>query len=811
MRDDLKTAFRSLLSSRTFTAVALTVLALGIGASAAIFSVVDAVVLRGLPFDEHDRLVALGERRTVGRGGGGSSPEEISMSAPQNFLDWAARQQVFDSMAAIAGTTFTLRDPGVESEELLALRVSGTFFDVLRVSPVLGRGFGPQAERDGREQIAVISDGLWRRRFGADPQVVGRVLPLDAGRYEIVGVMPPGFQYPVGASQPTDVWVPYVVPPQQRIRNPNALSTYLQTIARLKPGVSLAQAQAQMDQIAASLEAENPEWNRGTTVGVLPLVDYLVDASTRSWMLMLLGAVGIVLLIACTNVASLLLARATERERDISVRAALGAGRWRLVRQLMTESLVLSTLGTMLAIVLARWGIDILRTSLPEGVPRVAAIALDVRVIAAAALMALVTGVIFGIVPALQLSKPNLSNALKESSRGSSGGRGRQRLRRALVAAEVALAVVLQAGASLFIASLLAVMRIDPGFDPDGVIVAEIAPRWAPGSRPPDAAAAFTELADRLAQVPGVAQASVIAGGIPLGGSTGTSRLTVPGGAPVADDGISLRRVTPDYHQAMRIPLRAGRYFTANERPGEPRVIVINESAARKYFPGENAVGRTVRMGSADLTVVGIVGDVHQTSLEMAPSAEAYLPLAQTRVGFAELVIRTTGNPTDVLPAVKATVRAVLPDIPLRDIRTMASILDQRLAQRRFNMLLLGLFGLLGLVIAAVGIYGMLAYVVAQRTREIGVRMALGATRGAITRMILGSAARLVALGLLVGGVAAYYLSTAAERFLFRVDANDPRALVVAMVLLGLVGLIASVLPARRAASVDPLEALRAE
>ena len=812
MRDDLKTAFRSLRSSRTFTTVALTVLALGIGASAAIFSVVDAVVLRGLPFDEHDRLVALGERRIVGPGAGGSSPDEISMSAPQNYLDWAARQQVFEAMAAIASTTFALRDPGVEPEELLALRVSGTFFDVLRAHPALGRGFGPQEEREGREQIAVISDGLWRRRFGADPQVIGRVLPLDAGSYEIVGVMPPGFQYPVGASRPTDVWVPYVVPPQQRIRNPNALSTYLQTIARLKPGVSLAQAQAQMDQISAALEAENPEWNRGTTVGVLPLVDYLVDASTKSWMLMLLGAVAIVLLIACTNVASLLLARATERERDISVRAALGAGRWRLVRQLMIESLVLSTLGTMLAIVLARWGIDILRTSLPEGVPRVAAIALDVRVIAAAAVMALVTGVIFGIVPALQLSKPNLSNALKESSRGSSAGRGRQRLRGALVAAEVALAVVLQVGASLFIGSFLAVMRVDPGFDPDGVIVAEISPRWEPGSRPPDASAAFTELAERLAQVPGVAQASVIAGGIPLGGTTSTSRLTVPGGAPGAnDDGISLRRVTPDYHKAMRIPLRGGRYFTAMDRQGAPRVIVLNESAAKKYFPGENAVGRTVRMGSADLTIVGIVGDVHQTSLEMAPSAEAYLPLAQTRVGFAELVIRTTGTPTDVLPAVKATVHGVLPAIPLRDIRTMESILAQRLAQRRFNMLLLGLFGLLGLVIAAVGIYGMLASIVAQRTREIGVRMALGATRGAITRMVLSSAARLLGAGLLIGGVAAYFLSTAAERFLFRIDANDPRALVVAIVLLCVVGLIASVLPARRAAGVDPLEALRAE
>jgi predicted permease len=444
MLDDLRAAFRSLRSSKTFTFVALTVLTLGIGASTAIFSVVDAVVLRGLPFDEHDRLVAIGERRLPRPGAPPpqtpADPAAVSSSAPQNYADWATQQQVFESMAAIAGGAFTLREAGAEPEEVRAQRVTADFFKVLREQPALGRAFTAENEVDGNHRVVILSDGLWRRRFNGDPAIVGQSVPLEGGSYEVIGVMAPDFAYPIGAVRPTEVWAPYVVPADERIRNPNNFSIYLQTIARLKPGVSIEQAQANLDQISAALKAAHPKWNEFTIAGVRPLRDHIVGARTKQWMLMLLGAVGIVLLIACANVANLLLARASSREREVGIRAALGAGRWRLVRGLLVESLLLSLVGTGLALLLAWWAVNGLRTSMPDGVPRLSTIAVDLRVLGVAAFVSVLTGMLFGIVPALQLSRPNLTNALKEGARGASSGAAQQRTRNALVIVEVALA-----------------------------------------------------------------------------------------------------------------------------------------------------------------------------------------------------------------------------------------------------------------------------------------------------------------------------------------------------------------------------------
>jgi len=810
MRDELKAAIRSLNSSKTFTAVALVVLTLGIGASTAIFSVVDAVVLRGLPFDEHDRLVAVGERRPPGKTPDPTrDPDAISSAAPQNYLDWKAQQQVFESMATIAGGSFTLREPGAEPEDLRTERVTSEFFTVLRVQPALGRPFTTENEVDGRHLVVILSDGLWRRRFGGDPGIIGRTIPLQNTAYEVIGIMPPGFEYPVGFARPFELWVPYVVPSDERIRDPHSRSMYLQTIARLKPGVSLRQAQAQMDQIAVAIQKANPEWNKDNFVGVRPLRDHLVGSRTKSWMLLLLGAVAIVLLIACANVANLLLARATAREREIGIRAALGAGRWRLIRQLLVESLVLSIAGTACAILLAMWAVRVLKSAMPETLPRITAIAVDFRVLAAAAVVAITTGILFGIVPALQLSKPNLANALKDGARGTAGA-GRQRLRSALVVVEVALAVVLLVGASLFIGSFVALMRIDLGFKADQVLTASVSPRWDPGTPPPDSSVAFTDIVERISRVPGVLEASMISGGMPLGGSMSIQDLKIPGRTLQGDQGISFRRVTPDYHKALRIPLKAGRFFTAADRQGAPNVVIINEAAAKQYFPGESAIGRTITI-SEDRTIVGVVGDVHQSSLEIEPRTEAYVPIAQMRTSFGELLIHTSGNPYAVLPQVKTVVLNTLPDVPLRNVRTMEEVLAGRVAQRRLNMLLLGLFGLLGLVISAVGIYGVMAYVVAQRTREIGVRMALGATRAAVIRMVLTNACALVAAGLAIGGIGAWYLSSAAKSFLFHLEPNDPRAFAAALALLAGAGIAASALPARRAATVDPMIALRSE
>jgi putative ABC transport system permease protein len=811
MRDDINAAFRSLRSAKTFTAVALIVLALGIGATTAIFSVVDAVVLRGLPFDEHDRLVAVGERRPPGPNPDpGRDPLALVSVAPQNYMDWAAQQQVFESMAAIAGGAFTLREPGAEPEDLRGQRVAGDFFKVLRAQPIYGRTFAKEHEVAGRDKIAVLSNALWRRRFGADPHIVGRTIPLDGAAYEVAGIMPADFQYPVGAVRPTDLWVPYVVPEGERIRNIGSHSFYLQTIARLKPGVSLAQAQAQMEQIGLALQKAHPEWNKNLLVGVRPLIDHLVGATTRSWMLMLLGVVAIVLLIACANVANLLLARASVREREVGIRAALGAGRWRLIRQLMVESLVLSTAGTVVATVLAWWAVQVLRTSMPEGVPRVAAIAVDLRVLAATAALALITGLLFGIFPALQLSRPDLTQALKDGSRGAGTGGARQRMRSVLVVVEVALAVILLVGAALFIGSFVTLMKINPGFSTEHILTAQVTPRLPPG-QDSDSSAAFLQIINRLNQTPGIVQASVISGGIPLGGSMSSTDMKVAGRKVENPNGVSRRRVTPGYHKAMQIPLRSGRYFEASDNAAATKVVLISEMTANMYFPGESPLGRTVTVNNVDWTVVGVVGDVYQTSLETAPITEVYMAVGQTPIGGGELVIRTTGNPYDVLPAVKAAVLEALPDVPLRNVRTMAELYGRRVAQRRLNMLLLGLFGLLGLVISAVGIYGVMAYIVAQRTREIGVRMALGATRASVVGMVMRNAGALVALGLVIGGAGAWSLSKTAERFLFRLDANDPRAFVAAIAALALAALIASAIPARRAAIIDPMEALRAE
>jgi putative ABC transport system permease protein len=823
MSNDLKAALRSLRSSPGFTIAAVIVLTLGIGATTAIFSVVDAVVLRALPFDEHDRLVAVGERvqPSAQFRRPDADPEALSYVAPQNYLDWAAEQRVFESTAAIASGWLTLREPGIEPESLVPQRVTASFFDVLRVRPVIGRPFTAANERAGRDRVAVLSDGLWRRRFGADPQIVGRLIALedleggraatDTGGYEVVGVMPPGFTYPVGAARATDVWVPYVVPAEQRIRNLQSRAMYLQVIARLKPGISLQQAQAHMNQIAAGIETANPVWNKDNKIGVRPLADHIVGARIQSWMLMLLAAVGVVLLIACTNMANLLLARAAAREREIGIRAALGASRLRLVRQLMTESLVLSGLGAVGAVALASWGVQVLRASMPDSVPRVATITVDIRMLAAAACLAFITAVLFGVAPALQSSKPDLANALKDSARGTAGP-NRQRLRGALVIVEVALALMLLVGAALFIGSFVSLMRIDPGFNPDHVLAAQISPRVESRTKPSDAGPAFNEIVDRVSRLPGVIAASMTSNGVPLVGFVTVRSIRIPGRQIDwnTDPGISVRFVSADYHRTLKIPLLKGRLFTSSDRRGSTPVALINDAAARKYFPGEEPLGRIISIDQ-DRTIVGVVGDVHQVSLEASVLAEAYLPMAQGSVAGGELAVRTSGNPYDMLPAVKSVVYSVLPDVPLRNVRTMDEVIARHVAQRRLNMLLLSLFAFLGVIIAAVGIYGVMAYLVAQRTREIGVRMALGATRSAVLRMVLLNAVALVVCGLGIGGIASWYLSAASRAFLFGLQPTDPRAFAAAAIIVSIAALAATAIPARRAASVDPVVALRAE
>jgi putative ABC transport system permease protein len=816
MFDDFKYAVRSLRSATSVSIAAILVLTLAIGATTALFSVVDAVVLRGLPFDEHDRLVAVGERRAqrVRVPGDTRDSDELSAVAPQNYIDWAAQQRVFEGMAAIASGWLTLHQPGGQPESLVPQFVTAEFFDLLRVPPKLGRAFTKANETSGQDRVIVLSDGLWRRMFGADPQIVGRTITLDdvergRGTYEIVGVMPAGFSYPVGATRATDAWLPYVVPANQRTRSSTSRYHYLQVIARLRPDASIAQAQAQMDQIAGALQTAYREWNKGSSIGVRPLVDHVVGARTKSWMLMLLVTVSLVLLIACANVANLLLARAAGRQREIGVRVALGASRARVVRQLIAESLVLSAVATLCALLVAWWTVGMLKAAMPENLPRVTTIALDTRVLIAAAMLSVITALLFGLIPALQVSKPNLALALKDAARTTSAGHGRT-LRNGLVVAEVALSVVLLVGAALFIGSFVAVMRVDLGFRPDHVLTAQISPRTE--QKDVNSAPVFAQLIEGAGQIPGVLHAAMIGGTAPLQGGYSSTSLTIPdkGIDLTAGEMIGISRVTPEYHNALRIPLRRGRMFGAHDRADTARVVIINESAARRYFPGEDPIGREIGVNGLR-SIVGVVGDVHQTSLEMAPRPEAYIPMAQADVLGGTLVVRTVGNPYDVLGAVKTVIFSVLPDVPARNVMTLEELFARRVAQRRVNMLLMGLFGVLGLLISAVGIYGVVSYGVARQTREIGVRIALGANPSNVVRMVLVNAATLVFAGLILGSLAAWYLSATARAFLFGIEATDLRAFAAAIVPLAGSALVAAMVPARRAARVDPMVALRGD
>jgi putative ABC transport system permease protein len=815
MVDDLRTAVRSLRGSPTFTAVALIVLALGIGAGTAIFSVVDAVVLRGLPFDEHDRLVAVLEHDTRNAVTFGSG-----MTTPQTYLDWRRLQESFEGIAAVGSSgVLRMRSATGEPVDAQGLRMTHEFFSVFRVAPVLGRAFTAEDEIDGRHRVAILSYGYWQRQYGGSPGVLGQRIEFNDQSFEIVGVMPRGFAYPVASEKPTEIYWPYAFTDADKVRGGNRNYNWY-AIGRLKPGVSVEQAHEQMNRVAAALDEQFPKFSPGMRVRVVTLHHHLVG-KVRAWMLMLLGAVLLVLLIACANVANLMLARATVRAREMSIRSALGASRWRLVRGLIVEGVLLSLAGTALGVVLAWFGVNAIRTWLPAGLPRVAGIAIDLRVLTAATLVAVATGVVFGIVPALQSSRPDLTRGLKDSGRSSTAGAGSQRLRSLLVVAEVALAVVLLVGAGLFIGSFVKLVRIDPGFDYRNLLVVGVGPRFPPGpitrqviqEAEQRGRAYAMQMLDAVRAVPGVLAAEAVEGGVPLTGSWSRTHVIVPGKPEFGgDDSIDRRRVSADYLQMMRIPLIRGRYLSTDDRENAPHVTAINESAARRYFPGTDAVGQHFKVNNEDVTVVGVVRDIRHLGPEVLPRPECYLPLAQHSVIGVTLVMRTTGEPMAVLPAVKAAIWSVNKEQRIGgDTFTLEQHMDRLIAQRRFNMSLLALFGVLGLVIAAVGIYGVMAYIVAQRTNEIGVRMALGATRGHVVTMVLRRAGVMMVVGLALGGVIAWYASAAVRAFLFETEPNDIRTMAAALVTLTAAGLFASAVPARRAASVDPLVALRHE
>jgi predicted permease len=808
---DLRFAFRALRATPGFTVVALVVLTLGIGATTAIFSVVDGVALRGLPFPQADRLMDVTETNPSGKGLTGGA-----VAAP-NYFDWRAQQHVFEDLAAVHGTSgFTVRDGG-EPENLRVTMASASLFGMLRVSPAIGHTFTADNEVRGNEHVAVISDGLWHRRFGADPNIVGKTITFEQGVWEILGVMPAGFQYPIGASKPQDLWVPYTPSINEMPRGDGRSRNYnANVVGRLKDGVTIEQARAEMERITGAMKQQYPAWFQDRWVAVAPLRDAIVG-NARAWMLMLLGSVAFVLLIACVNVANLLLARSTARSREVAVRTALGATRWQLARGLLAESVILAFAGAALGVIAAVWGVHVIRASLPPTLPRLSEVGVNLRVLLAAAGAAIAVAI--GVTPVWQSQRTSLASTLREGGRSGAAGLARERARTVLLVAEVALAVILLVGAGLFVSSFVRLMNVDLGLDYSNVITVDVYPRIDFQS-PKDqldaqfarAGATLTAVLDRVHALPGVQWVTVMgSGSTPLTTDWSRTSVTVPGKPKFTDpdDQADIKMITAEYFAALRIPVIRGRAMTpADSADGAPAVVVFNDIAARRYFGDADPIGQTVNV-QGDRTVIGIVRAVRIQGPEGQLRPEAYQPMNWKRAFGGPVFIRTTRDVASAAADIRAAVRSAAPDLPIAQPQPMDTLFDRLVVQRRFNMIVLALFGVLALVIAGAGIYGVMAYIVEQRTQEIGVRMALGAQPSQVVGMVLTRATMFMAIGLSIGVAGGWVLSRLVRTFLFDVEPHDPIVYLAAAGALLAAGLVAAFIPARRASHVDPVTALR--
>jgi putative ABC transport system permease protein len=820
---DLRYALRTLAQRPGFTAVAALTLALGIGANTAIFSRIDATLLRKPAFADPDRLALVWGKS------GEQGFSELPLSLP-NFLDLRAQSRVFEELAAWVTDRINLSG-GNEPEQLQYALVTSNFFTVLGVRPVAGRAFLPAEEQPGCPRIVVLSHSLWQRRFGGAPDLVGRSVTLDGVPHEVVGILPAGFRF---ASFPreTDVWMPFGLDPFQGRRYARGAKS-LGAVGRLKQGVALSQAQADLDTVAGRLEQEHPDLNKGLGLRAVPLQEQAVR-NMRPALFVLLGAVSFVLLIACANVASLLLARATSRRREMAVRAALGAGRLRLVRQLLTESVCLALAGGLLGLTLASWAGDLLAYLAQRGsspfVPYTApeaAFSLDARVLGFTFLLSVLTGVLFGLVPALQASRTDLSEALKEGGLRGTGLLRHGRARSVLVVAEVALSLTLLVGAGLLLKSFLRLVEVPPGFRPEHVLTMDAS---LPQSRYDGAAVArfYRQLLERVSALPGVESAGAVTL-LPLSGEDSSTGFFVEGQPPpppAERPHTHHRAVSAGYFQALGVELVQGRGFTDADSDGAPRVAIVNQTMARRLFPGADAVGKRValdfeamhfyqdRPPDLDIpaglrTIVGVAADVRHAGLDLPAVPEMYVPYLQQPARDMTLVVRSTLDPGVVAEAVAREVRALDKDQPVSNVRTMSQLLGESVAAQRFNLELLGAFAVLALVLAAVGLFGVVSYGVGQRTHEIGVRMALGAQARDVLRLVVGQGMGLVLLGLVLGLGASWGLTRFLSSLLFEVSATDPAVFAGVSALLAAVALAASVLPGRRAMSVDPAVALR--
>ena len=812
---DLQYGFRMLFKHPGVTAIAVLTLALGIGANTAIFSVVNAVLLNPLPYREPDRLVALWE----------NVPNHGQWRvAPANFFDWKKQNTVFEDVASFGGSTRTLTGSG-DPAQLMGTRVSSGYFAVVGIEPMLGRTFLPEEYERGNDQVVILGHSLWQTRYGGDKNIIDRNVTLDGAGYRVVGVMPPGI-YPV---RPTtagriefdealqDFWMPMVFSAEfASYRGSHVLGV----VARLKHGITIEQARAEMNAIGARLAQEYTA-NRGEGIIVNQFMNEVVG-NVRPALFTLLASVGLVLLIACANVAGLLLAQHAGRSKEIAIRAALGAGRARLVRQFLIEGLLLSLFGTVAGIALAVIGTRVLLQFVPAGVPRLTQINLDIRVLGFTMLIALGTCLIFGLFPAWQASKPVLQTALEQSGRTSGPGASRLRFRQALVVFQVSVAVMLVIGAGLLIKSFWLLQRVDPGFEAEGVLTAGLTLPVAKYSEPNVINNFHKQLLERISAVPGVKTAT-IAYDPPLQ-SNWTDSVEIEGRVLPVDsrpESANFIPVGPDYFDAVGVKLAVGRKFTPLDDQDHPGVAIVNESFVKHYFPNENPLGRRIKPGPpgriwdqqklTSFEIVGIVRDVKLAGLD-APSEPAYyLPASQAPLEDMTLLVRTTTNPLSIVAAVRQAVWSIDPDQPISNVSTLDKIVDDSIAQRRLNMLLMGLFGGLAMLLSAVGIYGLLSHAVTQRTQEMGIRMALGAQVGDVLKLVLRQGMMLALAGVGIGLAGAFALTRLIRGLLFGVTPNDAVTFVVVTVVLTIVALLACYIPARRATKVDPLIALRYE
>ena len=813
---NLRYAFRVLGKQPLFTTIVVLTFALGIGANTAVFSVLNAVLLRPLPFHQPQNLVALGEYDIREKADPGTEIESISYL---DYVDWRNQNKVFERVAVYTNQSVSTLTDGNEATHVQGEAVSADLFSLLGIQPVLGRTFLPNEDEPGN-RVVILSHELWQRRFGGDRAIIGKSVTLDGQQFQVIGVMPRRFTFPI-SSAPPELWTSMSLlratsdgsTPMTEQRD----NDFFRCVARLKPGVSIQQAQANIDTIVADWRRQYPDSKSNTGGKVLPEISAMVG-NTRSALLMLCAMAGCVLLVACVNVANLLLARSLSRNREISIRAALGAGRWHIIKQLLVESTLLGAFGGFAGLLLAIWGIDSLKAFLPS-VPRIDEISPDAGVLALTAFVSLGVGIFAGLLPAWRASHPNLAGSLNENSRGSTEGARGHRTRSALVVVEIVLALVLLASAGLLVESFLRLQKVPAGFDPTNVTTARVALPDTNYGKPQQAGDFYKKLLDRLAAFPGV-QSVAAAWWIPLSGSEIGFNFDVEehpmaaGQQPIAEVNV----VTPDYFRTMRVPIRRGRAFTDRDDRNATPVAIVSENFAKQYFPGEDPIGKRITPnGSVDpgkppvREIVGVVADMHLISLRLAPKPQIYIPHQQFAIQSVSIFVRSQMSESALMSSLRRAVNEIDKDVPVYRIRTLPDYLSQSIAQPRLNAMLVGLFALIALLLAAAGIFGVMSYSVTQRTQEIGIRLALGAQRYDVLRLIIVQGMRFVGAGLLLGLIGVFASTRLLQSLLFGIGATDlPTLLGVAAILSG-VALIACLLPALRASRVDPVIALRAQ